>query len=89
MFKSKGPICQSCGMPLSRDKQGGGTLADGSRSSDFCSHCYAGGVFTHPELTVEQMVERVQTKMREMHVPGFLAKRLTKDIPHLKRWAGR
>jgi len=89
MFGPKGPYCQSCGMPLSKDEKHGGTLADGSRSSDFCSHCYTSGQFTNPELTVDQMVERVQTKMKEMHVPGFLARRFTKDIPNLKRWASR
>ena len=89
MFQPKGPHCQSCGMPLSKDEKGGGTEADGSRSREFCSHCYAGGKFTRPDLTVEQMMERVQGKMKELHVPGFLAKRFAKDIPNLKRWASR
>ncbi|HEY2363758.1 MAG TPA: zinc ribbon domain-containing protein [Candidatus Angelobacter sp.] len=30
-------------MPLSKDEQGGGTEADGVRSTEFCSHCYRGG----------------------------------------------
>jgi len=89
MFKPKGPHCQSCGMPLSKDEQRGGTEADGSHSVEFCSHCYEGGKFTLPDLTVDQMIERVHGKMREMHIPGFLAKRFTKDIPNLKRWASR
>jgi hypothetical protein len=76
-------------MPLSKDEQGGGTEADGTHSIEFCSHCYKAGKFTSPELTVDQMIERVQGKMREMHLPGFLAKRFTKDIPNLKRWSGR
>jgi hypothetical protein len=42
MFKPKGPYYQSCGMPLSKDAQGGGTEANGAKSTDFCSHCYAG-----------------------------------------------
>ena len=86
MFGPKGPYCQSCGMPLAKDEKGGGTRDDGSRSTDFCSHCYTRGQFTHPELTADQMVQRVQAKMKEMHVPGFLARRFTKDIPTLKRW---
>lgn len=87
MFKPKGPHCQSCGMPLSKDEHGGGTETDGSKSSDYCSHCYSSGTFTHPEMTVDQMVERVRGKMKEMHIPGFMAKSFTKDIPKLKRWA--
>lgn len=87
MFKPKGPVCQSCGMPLSRDAKGGGTESDGSHSLEFCSHCYVAGKFTYPEISVDEMISRVQGKMKEMHIPGFLAKRFTKDIPKLKRWS--
>ncbi len=87
MFKPKGPYCQSCGMPLSKDKNGGGSEADGSKSSQYCSHCYAVGRFTDPDLTAEQMVEKVRGKMKDMHIPGFLAKSFTKDIPTLGRWS--
>src|ERR1700675_2502662 len=69
MFKPKGPYCQSCGMPLSKDEKGGGTEADGRKSSQYCSHCYAAGQFTDPNLTVEQMVEKVRGKMKEMYIP--------------------
>ena len=87
MFKPKGPVCQSCGMPLSRDAKGGGTEADHTLSQEFCSHCYADGKFTLPGISVDDMISRVQGKMKEMHIPGFLARRFTKDIPRLKRWA--
>ena len=76
-------------MPLSKDEKGGGSEADGSKSSEFCSHCYVAGKFTEPEITANQMVEKVKAKMKEMHVPGFLANSFTKDIPSLKRWASR
>jgi hypothetical protein len=76
-------------MPLSKDEKGGGTEADGRTSSEYCSHCYAGGSFTEPDLTADRMAEKVQAKMKEMHVPGFLAKRFTKEIATLKRWAER
>jgi Putative zinc ribbon domain len=89
MFKPKGPYCQSCGMPLSKDEKGGGTEADGRVSSEYCSHCYVAGRFTDPDVTADRMVEKVQAKMKAMHIPGFLAKRFSKDIPTLKRWAGR
>lgn len=89
MFKPKGPYCQSCGMPLSKDPKGGGTEADGAKSSEFCSHCYVAGRFTDPTMTVDQMVELVTGKLKEMHIPGFLARRFTKDIPSLKRWSAR
>ena len=74
-------------MPLSKDKQGGGTEVDGTRSATYCSHCYAPGRFTDPNLTVDQMIVKVREKMREMHIPRFLAKGFTKDIPTLTRWS--
>jgi hypothetical protein len=80
--------CQSCGMPLSKDEQGGGTEADGTRSLLYCSHCYDLGKFRLPDLTVDQMIERVKGKMKEMHVPGLLSFFFTRGIPKLKRWSG-
>lgn len=87
MFKPKGPYCQSCGMPMSKDEKGGGSELDGGKSIEYCSHCYVAGQFTDPSLTANEMVERVRAKMRAMHIPGFLAKSFTRDIPALKRWA--
>jgi hypothetical protein len=86
MFGPKGPFCQSCGMPLSRDVRGGGTNADGSPSTEYCSHCYQEGRFTEPSISVEQMMTKVEGKLRGMHIPGFLARRLTRNIPTLDRW---
>lgn len=73
-------------MPLSKDEAGGGTEADGSKSTEYCSHCYQKGTFTEPTITLEQMQEKVTGKMKNMHVPNFLAKYFTKDMDQLKRW---
>jgi hypothetical protein len=73
-------------MPLSKDKEGGGTEPDGSRSAEYCSHCYVNGQFTRPDITAAQMVELVHGKLKEMHFPGFMARMFTKNIPDLKRW---
>ncbi len=32
-----GKRCQSCGMPISKDPEGGGSETDGSRSAKYCS----------------------------------------------------
>jgi hypothetical protein len=73
-------------MPLSRDPRGGGSNADGSLSSEYCSHCYQKGVFTQPDITAAEMTTLVEGKLRSMHFPGFLAKRFAKDVPTLRRW---
>jgi hypothetical protein len=78
--------CQSCGMPLKKDEKGGGTNADGSKSTMYCSHCYENGNFTQPNITVEQMQALVKQKIKEFRFPGFLAGLFTKGIPKLERW---
>ena len=79
-------FCQSCGMPLKKDKQGGGSNADGSKSLIYCSHCYGNGEFTRPDFTARQMQELVKGKMKEMGIPGFLVPFFTMGIPKLERW---
>ena len=79
--------CQSCGMPLKKDKKGGGTNIDGSKSLVYCSHCYENGKFTHPDISVEGMQARVKEKMKSFGFPGFIAAFFTKGIPKLKRWS--
>jgi hypothetical protein len=81
--------CQSCGMPLSKDERGGGTNADGSRSRTYCSHCFAGGRFTRPDMTLEEMQARVKEKLREVGIPGVFSWMFTRKIPKLARWSGR
>ena len=78
--------CQSCGMPLRRDPNGGGTNADGSKSDRYCSHCYAGGAFTLPDITLDGMRERVKGKLREFGIPGFLSGLFTRKLSGLERW---
>lgn len=80
--------CQSCGMPLKKSPNCGGTNADGTMSKLYCAHCYDKGQFRQPDMTVTQMQEFVKNKMQEM--PFYLrmfTKMFVKGIPKLKRWA--
>lgn len=78
--------CQSCGMPLKKSPNGGGTNADGTISKMYCALCFKEGRFTRPEQTVTQMQAIVKGKLREMGFPGFIAGWFTKGIPKLERW---
>ena len=78
--------CQSCGMPLSKDENGGGTNKDGSKNTMYCSHCYIDGEFTQPNCTVSEMQESVLGKMKEMGFPKFIGMLFTRGIPKLERW---
>jgi hypothetical protein len=79
--------CQSCGMPMKKDEQGGGTRADGSKSAMYCSHCYRDGTFTLPDITAAEMQTLVRGKLKEFGIPGFLTGFFTRGIPKLTRWA--
>jgi hypothetical protein len=78
--------CQSCGIPLKRDENGGGTNADGSKSNKFCSKCFVSGTFTKPDMTLVEMQALVKSKLKEFGFPGFIAGLFTKNIPKLERW---
>ncbi|BDC97794.1 zinc ribbon domain-containing protein [Persicobacter psychrovividus] len=77
--------CQSCGMPLSKDPQGGGTNADGSKSEEFCSHCYVDGQFLF-EGTVTEFQKHCREQMVKKGFNRFVAWFFTLGIPKLKRW---
>ncbi len=81
-----GNQCQSCGMPLSKDPQGGGSEANGTKSTKYCSHCYLNGKFSEPDIKVHEMVTKVQNIMCDMKFPKFMAKFFTRKIPKLDRW---
>lgn len=77
-------------MPIKKDPKKGGTNSDGSKSSMYCSLCYANGEFLNPEIdSVEKMQAFVKEKLKSMGFPGFLAGIFTKGIPRLKRWSNQ
>jgi len=78
--------CQSCGMPMKKDPASGGTNADGSKSTVYCSYCYTHGAFKNPDWTAEQMQTFCKAKLKEMGFPAFLARWFTRNIPKLERW---
>lgn len=78
--------CQSCGMPLKKSPNGGGTNADGTASTKYCGYCYEKGRFKQPDITAKEMQEFVKHKMKDMGFPGFLAVLFSKGIPKLERW---
>ena len=84
-MKSTNKFCQSCGMPMSKDPQGGGTNADGSINIAYCSYCYQNGVFTF-NGTVNDFQEFCRQKMVESGYSKFLAWLFTRNMKRLERW---
>jgi hypothetical protein len=52
-------------MRLKPDEEGGGTSADGTRGTMYCSHCYQNGQFDLPDISVTEMQARVREKIVE------------------------
>jgi len=78
--------CQSCDMPMSKDPQGGGTNADGTLSSEYCSLCYGNGAFTYQGSDVRENQKMVVNEMVKNGWLRPLAWLFTRRIPSLKRW---
>lgn len=78
-------MCQSCGMPMSKDPQGGGTNADSSINLKYCSYCFQNGAFTY-NGTVHEFQELCRQKMIEKGYSRFLAWLFTRGMNRLERW---
>jgi hypothetical protein len=74
-------------MPMSSDENGGGTEMDGTtKSIEYCSHCYRDGMFTEPDLTVDQMISKVHVRLRSAGVPEPVIEGKLWAIYRLDRW---
>jgi len=71
LFKPKGPYCQSCGMPLSKDEKGGVRRRTARGQPSIAVTVTWAGSLRILRFTAEEMVERVRGKLKEMHIPGF------------------
>ena len=81
-------ICQSCGMPLDKDPDNGGTNIDKSKSEKFCSFCYQQGKFVDAGITLREKIEKnVQLAVTKMGIPESKARQMAESIiPNLERW---
>ena len=79
-------FCQSCGMPMEKDPEHGGTNADGSRSLKFCSYCFTMGSFNDKFTRSGEMVTFVRGKLKEMGYGPVKRWFFSSHIPQLERW---
>jgi len=85
--QSQTPVCQSCAMPMNSPEEFG-TNTDGSKSEEFCTFCFQNGMFTAPDITVREMIDKCASILTQQKaVPEEQARALiAKTIPDLKRW---
>ena len=81
-------ICQSCGMPLDKDPNKGGTNSDGSKSEKYCSYCFQNGKFTDEGITFQEKIEEnVRIILARMGIPEELARKNAENLlSNLDRW---
>lgn len=80
-------ICQSCGMPLDKDPQKGGTNLDKSRSDKYCSFCFQDGKFVDDGITLEQKIAKNIQIAVNMGMSKEKAQQMAESIlPKLDRW---
>jgi len=65
-----------------------GTNTDGSRTQEFCKYCFQNGMFTAPNITVQEMIDKCVSIMSQQKImPEDQARELmAKTIPNLNRW---
>ncbi len=79
-------ICQSCGMPLTRD-EGFGTNCDGGKNEEYCLFCFVDGHFTDEGITLEQKIAKNVQIATGMDIPEAQARQMAERVlPTLKRW---
>ena len=77
-------ICQSCGMPLTKEQLG--TNKDGSINGDYCMYCYEKGEFID-KVSMNEYIEMCskygeQAGMTNEEMKDYCSKL----FPTLKRW---
>ena len=80
--------CQSCGMPIDKDPNKGGTNSNGSKSNKYCGFCFQNGKFTDEGITLKEKIEKnVQIAVSIMGIPEKQARRNAENLfPNLERW---
>ena len=82
-------FCQSCGMPMEMDPGKGGTNADGTKNTTFCSYCFQDGEFVDNFTSARELKAFVQEKLKEMGYGPLKRWFYTSHIPRLARWTGK
>jgi len=78
-------FCQSCLLPMSGPTLIG-TNVDGSMNIKFCRNCYQNGNFTAPEITLQEMKQKVKKEMEANQIPLNVIDLSINYLPKLARW---
>jgi len=77
-------ICQSCGMPMTKDQFG--TNKNGSKNELYCKYCYENGEFVD-NVSMEEYIEKCSQFGAQAGMTNEEMKRFCERLfPTLKRW---
>ena len=81
-------LCQSCGMPIDKDPNQGGTNSDGSKSDKYCSFCFQNGRFVDEGISLKDYTEKIiQIAISQLQMPEPQAREMAEGLlPTLERW---
>ena len=79
-------FCQSCGMPMEKDPDQGGTNKDGSKNTTYCSLCFEKGEFKDNFTSSKQMIKLVRGELKKQGFSFFKGWFYTSHISQLERW---
>jgi hypothetical protein len=63
-----------------------GTNHDGSPNKKFCWNCYRNGSFTAPEITLQEMEQKVKKVLEANQIPANVIDLSINYLPRLARW---
>jgi len=76
----------SCGMPLQKEEDFG-TNDGGSKSEEYCFHCFQNGRFLDEGITLQEKINKNVKFAVQMGMSESKARKLASDVlPQLKRW---
>ena len=87
-MENNAKICQSCGMPLDKDPNKGGTNLNGSLSDKYCSFCFQNGKFADEGITLKEKIEKnIQIAVTRLKISESEARKMAESLlPKLERW---
>ena len=86
MTDVKEKSCQSCGMPLQKEEYCG-TNVGGSKSEEYCFHCFQNGKFLDEGITLQEKIDKNVGFAVEMGMSEQEARKMASEVlPKLKRW---
>jgi hypothetical protein len=73
-------------MPLQKEEDFG-TNADGSKSEEYCFHCFQNGKFLDEGITLQEKIDKNVKFAVQMGMSEYEARKMASNVlPKLKRW---